>query len=268
MSVRKDRMKKFVIDLAAYCYHPAVERMSQQQRGALLFLLYAMWQMPEPGVIQVEGNDRALRRYTDTPGEEWAATRAALESVFDTESRPGFWIDRLMVASHDSQTEYSKERSRSGTKGAEARWGSHGSANSSAHGSAMQGADGTTDGGTGSGAGSGAENRRESRVPRSFTHPTLDEVKAYCGERRRGVDSQAWYDHYEANGWRVGKNPMQDWRASVRRWERNGVGVGMAIPNDRPSGPHPALEKIKRQREEWEQAQASNESNAGPRGPV
>jgi hypothetical protein len=28
-------------------------------------------------------------------------------------------------------------------------------------------------------------------------------------------------DHYTANGWKVGKNPMKDWKAAVRQWERN-----------------------------------------------
>jgi hypothetical protein len=28
-------------------------------------------------------------------------------------------------------------------------------------------------------------------------------------------------DHYTANGWKVGRNPMKDWKAAVRQWERN-----------------------------------------------
>ncbi len=53
-----------------------------------------------------------------------------------------------------------------------------------------------------------------------FTKPTLEEVQAYCQERNNNVDAQKWYDHYEAVGWKVGKNPMRDWKASVRTWER------------------------------------------------
>jgi hypothetical protein len=55
-----------------------------------------------------------------------------------------------------------------------------------------------------------------------FVKPTLEEVKAYCTERGNNVDAEHFYDYYEANGWRVGKNPMKDWKASVRTWERNG----------------------------------------------
>lgn len=55
-----------------------------------------------------------------------------------------------------------------------------------------------------------------------FVPPTLDEVTAYCAERGSVVDSQQWLDYYTANGWRVGKNPMKDWRAAVRTWEKSG----------------------------------------------
>lgn len=64
------------------------------------------------------------------------------------------------------------------------------------------------------------EKSRRSR----FRPPSLDEVKAYCAERGNRVDPQRWMDYYQSNGWRVGKNPMKDWRAAVRSWERNSVG--------------------------------------------
>lgn len=54
-----------------------------------------------------------------------------------------------------------------------------------------------------------------------FTPPTLDEVKAYCSERNNTVDAQRFIDYYTANGWKVGRNAMKDWRASVRTWERD-----------------------------------------------
>ena len=56
-----------------------------------------------------------------------------------------------------------------------------------------------------------------------FTPPTLDDVTAYCLERGNSVDPQRFVDHYTANGWRVGRNPMRDWKGAVRTWERNGV---------------------------------------------
>lgn len=53
-----------------------------------------------------------------------------------------------------------------------------------------------------------------------FTKPTLDEVKAYCAERGNNVDAEKWYDYYESNGWRVGRNPMKDFKAAIRTWEK------------------------------------------------
>ena len=54
-----------------------------------------------------------------------------------------------------------------------------------------------------------------------FSPPTLDEVKEYIIQNNaRYVDAETFYDYYEAIGWKVGKNPMKDWRASVRGWNR------------------------------------------------
>ena len=53
-----------------------------------------------------------------------------------------------------------------------------------------------------------------------FTKPTVDEIAAYCSERKNNVDPQAFFDFYESKGWRVGNQAMKDWRASVRTWER------------------------------------------------
>ena len=50
--------------------------------------------------------------------------------------------------------------------------------------------------------------------------PTLEEVKDYCKERGNKVDPERWFDYYTSNGWKVGKNPMKDWKAAVRTWER------------------------------------------------
>ena len=54
-----------------------------------------------------------------------------------------------------------------------------------------------------------------------FTPPTREEVAAYCQERDKGVDPERWFDYYTSNGWKVGKNPMKDWKAAVRTWERD-----------------------------------------------
>ena len=59
---------------------------------------------------------------------------------------------------------------------------------------------------------------KEKRV--RFSPPTVDEVAAYCKERGNTVNAQTFVDFYEAKGWRVGNNPMKDWKACVRTWEQ------------------------------------------------
>lgn len=54
-----------------------------------------------------------------------------------------------------------------------------------------------------------------------FKKPTIEEIQAYCDERNNGIDAERFYDYYESKGWKVGKAPMKDWKASVRTWERN-----------------------------------------------
>lgn len=54
-----------------------------------------------------------------------------------------------------------------------------------------------------------------------FGKPTLSEIEQYCIERNNNVDAQHFYDYYESNGWKVGKNAMKDWKAAVRTWEKN-----------------------------------------------
>lgn len=56
---------------------------------------------------------------------------------------------------------------------------------------------------------------------KKFTPPTVEEVRAYCIERMNSVDAERFVDYYSANGWMIGKNPMKDWKAAVRSWEKN-----------------------------------------------
>jgi predicted phage replisome organizer len=64
-----------------------------------------------------------------------------------------------------------------------------------------------------------------------FAPPAIDDVKAYCVERKNTVDPEHWFSYYEANGWMVGRNKMKDWKASVRTWEKNEFsGAGNAKP--------------------------------------
>ena len=65
------------------------------------------------------------------------------------------------------------------------------------------------------------ENRDKNIYNTRFIKPTIEDVKDYIQSRNSNVDGDKFYDYYESIGWKVGKNPMKDWKACVRTWERN-----------------------------------------------
>jgi len=75
-----------------------------------------------------------------------------------------------------------------------------------------------------------------------FVKPTVVDIAEYCIERNNSVDAEKFYDYYSSNGWKVGKNPMKDWKASVRTWEKN-----TSQENEKVSQPKKVLTA-------WEQA--------------
>jgi hypothetical protein len=61
---------------------------------------------------------------------------------------------------------------------------------------------------------------KENNNKNIFKKPSLEEVKEYCFERNNNVNPSNFFDFYESKGWKIGKDPMKDWRAAVRNWER------------------------------------------------
>lgn len=75
-----------------------------------------------------------------------------------------------------------------------------------------------------------------------FTPPTVEEVRAECQEKGYLVSPEQFIDHYTSNGWKVGKNPMKDWQAALRSWDRRqregggNNGLSRTRPEDRIPG--------------------------------
>lgn len=67
----------------------------------------------------------------------------------------------------------------------------------------------------------------KSKKSSKFQKPTIQDVHGYMREKLRGTDgfvqsqSEMFVNHYEANGWLVGKVPMKDWKAAIRNWVKN-----------------------------------------------
>lgn len=61
----------------------------------------------------------------------------------------------------------------------------------------------------------------------TFKPPIIEEVKLQaakigCSE----TEAFKFHAHFESNGWRVGANPMRDWRAAMQKWHLNGPRFG------------------------------------------
>lgn len=66
------------------------------------------------------------------------------------------------------------------------------------------------------------EKKKPAPEPAAFKPPTLEEIKAYCAERKNKVDPEKFFHHYEATGWLTGKGrtPVTNWKSLVCYWER------------------------------------------------
>ncbi len=76
---------------------------------------------------------------------------------------------------------------------------------------------------------------------KQFVRPSVEDVAEYVSTRSIQIDPQGFIDHYDSNGWKVGRNPMIDWRAAVRTWEKRERAGGSAKairPKDRSLEDH------------------------------
>ena len=54
-----------------------------------------------------------------------------------------------------------------------------------------------------------------------FIKPTIQEIQAHILEKGYTFDAEAFYAFYESNGWKVGKNPMKNWKMACTTWAKN-----------------------------------------------
>ena len=70
-------------------------------------------------------------------------------------------------------------------------------------------------GGKNGGAPEGNDNAKK-----RFIKPTLEELRQYIQEKNYSIDAEAFIAFYESKGWKIGKNPMKDWKAACVTWEK------------------------------------------------
>lgn len=91
-----------------------------------------------------------------------------------------------------------------------------------------------------------------------FEKPTLSQITQYCLERNNCVNAEQFYDYYESNGWKVGKNSMKDWKAAVRTWERSEY----RKPNSKKNSKEDAINVVKELMNEYANEQFEDNNGA------
>jgi len=91
---------------------------------------------------------------------------------------------------------------------------------------------------------------------KKFTKPTLEELKAYIQEKNLNVDAESFIDYYDGNGWKVGRNQMKDWKATVRNWSRRSFNQKLKKTEAKPSWYGQSIKEEKASEEELKKLEA------------
>ena len=78
------------------------------------------------------------------------------------------------------------------------------------------------------------------RAPARFSPPTVEESDQFFTENGSTlVEAAKFRAYYESNGWKVGRNPMKDWKAAARGWiaRDKGGGFGSQVKSRPASTP-------------------------------
>lgn len=76
---------------------------------------------------------------------------------------------------------------------------------------------------------------KENNKRKVFKKPSVEDVQQYCTQRQNNINAEHFIDYYEANGWKVGKNAMKDWKAAIRTWEKRNGGNNNANSVKQPN---------------------------------
>ena len=186
----------------------AIEKMSDEQAGKLIKAIYSLQENPEAS--------------TDDP---------AIEFVFEI-------IKEKMIEDTEAYEATCRRRSEAGKKGNEARWsGADTEKNRKCDKGIAKIANAINVSQKSQKVANVADTESDTdmkcnEVPsvpvergtrKRFSPPAVEEVADYCWERKNNVDPEVFVDFYSSKGWKVGKEPMKDWKACVRTWEKRDI---------------------------------------------
>ena len=65
-----------------------------------------------------------------------------------------------------------------------------------------------------------------------FVKPTVEEVAAHVREKGYTFDPVSFWNYYESNGWKVGRNTMKSWTSACVTWQRKEGKPQTAAPEE------------------------------------
>lgn len=187
---------------------------------------------PRTSMILLLEHVHAMDELTD---EEFGQFIRAYADYVENGIEPGF-SDRSMrmmwktIKSFDeaNQHKYSltvEARREAGRKGAEKRWNQDGKTmDANGKNSKCHNANGKNSLYKSDSVSDKKENieKKNGDAIKRFKAPTIEQAKEYFADKGyMESEAERFIDHFTANGWKVGKSPMKDWKAAARNWMRN-----------------------------------------------
>jgi len=212
-------------------------RLSTEAHGAYFLLMIDYWAQGAPPL----DDDGELCSITRMSPEAWRALRPRLVTFFDV--REGRWFHKRI------ESELEKARARAATAARNGARGGRPPAEGKTHEEPAGFSLGSENDDFENPEGNPEKSSSPSPSPSpsvfssskkkgaAFVRPSVEEVRAYCVERGNRIDAEAFVDFYESKGWKIGTNPMKDWRACVRTWERR-------EPSRAPARPLAAVARV------------------------
>jgi len=81
------------------------------------------------------------------------------------------------------------------------------------------------------------DKERKGEESKRFSRPSLEMVKNYFLEKKSTeLEAGKFFNHYSANGWKVGKNSMKDWKAAINQWISRSREFQTEKKTERPNG--------------------------------
>ena len=87
-------------------------------------------------------------------------------------------------------------------------------------------------------------NTNNNTLSKGFKRPTVDQVTDYCNEMGYIFSPETFINHYNSNGWKVGRSSMKCWKSACTNWNtrekqnghaKNGRGNSQGIETKRAS---------------------------------